>query len=80
VVVVSEETGSISVACEGHFFTGLNRETLAKLLGRLTGGTGLSALLERPVRPLSQEPQGAEAAAQPEKPQDSQPPSKEARQ
>lgn len=50
VVVVSEETGSISVACGGHFFTDLNRDALAKLLGRLVGRTGLSSLLERPQR------------------------------
>lgn len=49
VVVVSEETGSISVACEGHFFTDLNRETLARLLGRLVRENGLLALLTRPA-------------------------------
>lgn len=45
VVVVSEETGSIAVACEGHFFKDLNRESLARLLGRIMSGGGLAARL-----------------------------------
>ena len=57
VVVVSEETGSISVACEGHFFKDLNRETLARLLGRLVRENGLLSLLARAAEENAKEAQ-----------------------
>lgn len=47
IVVVSEETGSISVACEGHFFKDLDRDSLAKLLSRLTSRDSLAAHVTR---------------------------------
>lgn len=45
IVVVSEETGSISVACEGHFFKDLSREALERLLTRIVPRGGLAARL-----------------------------------
>lgn len=47
IVVVSEETGSISVACEGHFFADLNHEKLPRLLDRIIGDGSLAARLSR---------------------------------
>jgi len=45
IVVVSEETGSISVACEGHFFKDLDRDSLSKLLTRLITRNSLASRL-----------------------------------
>lgn len=47
VVVVSEETGSISLACDGRMATDLSRETLAKYLNRLVAREGLAALIAK---------------------------------
>lgn len=49
VVVVSEETGSISIACEGHMSTGLTEETLMKYLGRLVTKEAVADLVRRAV-------------------------------
>jgi diadenylate cyclase len=40
VVVVSEETGTVSLALEGRLHSGLNEETLAKWLRTILGGEG----------------------------------------
>lgn len=47
VVVVSEETGSISLACDGHFAMDLSREALAKYLRRLVAREGLATLIAK---------------------------------
>ena len=49
IVVVSEETGSISVACEGHFFKDLSREALVRLLNRIVPKGGLAARLAQAI-------------------------------
>lgn len=40
VLVVSEETGRISLACEGHLYLGLQTETLRQMLRELLGTRG----------------------------------------
>ena len=47
VVVVSEETGSISIAYDGKFITNLTKDTLSRYLERLTRPTGASAAIAR---------------------------------
>lgn len=47
VIVVSEEQGSVSIACEGHLFQNLSRENLGKLLNKLISKESVAALVAR---------------------------------
>lgn len=60
VVIVSEETGSISIACGGRFITNLTKVTLGKYLARLLRKEGLSEAIKRSLNEL--EIEGPETA------------------
>ncbi len=61
VVVVSEETGSISIACGGHMVSDLSKETLTFYLSKLLHKEGVSLTIKRSIAELQADGQSASA-------------------